>query len=356
MALDKNGNMIRPQMGPSFLEEEAPEPGHKPRFRPLRFVGRMVWLLVLSVWRVLTYDPLKRKLRIEDGTLVSRTLRGLGYRLFFAPVAVAGIVSLVVYTATHPTNNLLEKDPGSTELYYDAVTFVTSDNVRLEGALFPVLDARQVIEEQEKALRKRYPAVVLVHDFGLRKDQMLPLVRPLHEAGFVVLTLNLRGNGASAQAAQTFGLREALDVRAGVEMLRRRPYVDATRITVVGAGTGATAAMLYAKSDPAISAVVACDPVRRVDVLLDGTLAPRHRLLSWMKPLCMWTFEFAYQLDIDEVEWGEFDSVRLTRPTLVVGAEGGHTDFSRPKHVEEIRSFLVHQIIEPKLPVVRAGE
>ena len=354
MALDKNGNMIRPLMGPSFLEDEAPDPKQKRKFRPLRFVGRMIWLVVLWVWRVLTYDPLKRKLRIEDGTLVSRTLRGLGYRLFFMPVAVAGIVCLMVWTATHPRNNLLEKDPGSTELYYDAVTFVTTDNVRLEGALFPVLDARQVIEEQERALRKRYPAVVLVHDFGLRKDQMLPLVRPLHDAGFVVLTVNLRGNGASGDAAQTFGLREALDVKAAVEMLRRRPFVDATRITVVGAGTGATAAMIHAKSDPAIAAVVACDPIQQVEMLLDGTLAPRHKLLAWMRPLCKWTFEFAYALDIDDVDWGEFESVRLTRPLLVVGGEGGHTDFSRPKHIEQIRSFLVQQIIEPSLTA--AGE
>ena len=352
MALDKNGNMIRPLMGPKFLEQEAAEadePKRKAPFRPVRFVLRMVGLLFLTIWRVLTYDPLKRKLRIEEGTVVTRTLRGLGYRLFFAPVAVAGIVCFVVWSATHQTNTLLEKDPGATELYYDAVTFVTSDNVRLEGALFPVLDARQVILEQEQALRKRYPAVVLVHDFGLKKDQMLPLVRPLHESGFVVLTLNLRGNGGSAPAAQTFGLREALDVKAGVEMLRRRPFVDATRITVVGAGTGATAALIHAKSDPAISAIVACDPIRRVDMLLDGTLAPRHELLAWMRPLCKWTFEFAYALDIDDVDWNEFDAVRLTRPVLVVGGEGGHTDFSRPKHVEQICTFLVQQVIEPNL-------
>jgi pimeloyl-ACP methyl ester carboxylesterase len=358
VAVDKDGNIIRPRLGPSFLEEDdaAPAPGGKRKLRVIRFLGRLLWRALVAGWRVLTYDPLQRKLRIEDGTLVQRTLRGLGYRLFFVPVAIAGIVCLMVWTATHPRLSLGERDPGSTELYYDAVSFVTQDNVRLDGALFPVLDARQVIEEQERALRKRYPAVVLVHDFAMRKDQMLPLVRPLHDAGFVVLAMNLRGNGASGATAQTFGLREALDVKAAVEMLRRRPFVDAARITVVGAGTGATAAMIHAKSDPAISAIVACDPVRHVDTLLDGTLAPRHKLLAWMKPLCKWTFEFAYQLDIDDVSWDEFTAVRQSRAVLELGSEGGHTDFSRPKHVEQIRSFLVHQLVEPKLPVVKAGE
>ena len=357
MAVDKEGNIIRPRLGPSFLEaaeDAGPAETAKRRFRPIRFLCRLLWGAAVIFWRVLTYDPLKRRLRIEDGTFVGRTLRGLGYRLFFVPVAVAGLVCLMVWTATHPRLELGERDPGSTELYYDAVTFLTSDNVRLDGALFPVLDARQVIEQQERALRKRYPAVVLVHDFAMRKDQMLPLVRPLHDAGFVVLTMNLRGTGGSA--AQTFGLREALDVKAGVEMLRRRPFVDAARITIVGAGTGATAAMIHAKSDPAISAVVACDPVRDVETLLDGTLAPRHKLLAWMKPLCKWTFEFAYQLDIDDVNWDAFTPVRQARAVLELGAEGGHTDFSRPKHIEQIRSFLVHQVIEPKLPVVKADD
>src|SRR5688572_9192167 len=182
-------------MGPSFLEEEKRQKGAKRKFRPLHLLGWLIGMFFLSIWRVLTYDPLKRKLRIEDGNIVQRSLRGLGYRLFFLPVAVAGVVSLLVWSATHPRIDLFEKDPGSTELYYDAVTFVTSDNVRLESALFPMLDAKQVILEQERALRKRYPAVVLVHDFGMRKDQMLPLVRPLHDSGFVVLTMNLRGNG-----------------------------------------------------------------------------------------------------------------------------------------------------------------
>jgi len=358
VAVDKDGNIIRPRLGPSFLEEEddAPPAPVKRRLRLVRFLLRLAWRALVAFWRVLTYDPLKRKLRIEDGTFVGRTLRGLGYRLFFVPVLIAGLVCLMVWTATHPRLELGERDPGSTELYYDAVTFVTSDNVRLEGAMFPVLDARQVIEQQERALRKRYPAVVLVHDFAMRKDQMLPLVRPLHESGFVVLTMNLRGNAAGGAAAQTFGLREALDVKAGVEMLRRRPFVDAARITVVGAGTGATAALIHAKSDPAISAIVACDPVRNVETLLDGTLAPRHKLLAWMKPLCKWTFEFAYQLDIDDVNWDEFASVRQSRAVLELGTEGGHTDFSRPKHIEQIRSFLVHQVVEPKLPVVKAGD
>jgi pimeloyl-ACP methyl ester carboxylesterase len=243
-------------------------------------------------------------------------------------------------------------DPNSLELYYDSVTFVTSDNVTLDAVVYPVINARQVLEEKEKVLRKRYPAVVLAHDFGMTRQQMLPLVRPLHEAGFVVLAMNLRGNGASGAAAQTFGLRESQDIKAAVEMLRRRPSVDPTRITVVGAGSGATAALIYARKDPAIPALVLADPVMSVESLLSGKLAPRHKYLTWMQPLCKWTFEIAFQLDVEDVDWSEFDKLRETRPILVLGNDGGHTDFSRPRHIEQIRTFLVDQLVNPKQPAV----
>jgi pimeloyl-ACP methyl ester carboxylesterase len=342
--------MQRPVMNPTFYEEAH---SRHERFHAIRVVGRALMRVVRLFFRTLAYDPLRRRLRVEDGPFLARFVRGIFYRLAFVPVLIAIGVCVMVYFATHPRTYQQDMDPASLELYYDSVTFLTADQIRLDAYLYPVINARQVLEEQEKALRKRYPAVVLVHDFGMTRQQMLPLVRPLHDAGFVVLAMNLRGNGASGAAAQTFGLREALDVKAAVEMLRRRPFVDASRIVLVGAGTGATAAMLHAKSDPAIPVIVAADPVMTVDSLLDGKLAPRQEYLAWMRSLCKWTFEIGYQLDADDVDWSEFDRVRDSRPVLVLGGDGGHTDFSRPRHIDEIRSFLVQQVIEPKLPVAK---
>jgi pimeloyl-ACP methyl ester carboxylesterase len=346
--------MQRPVMNPTFLDD-APAVKRE-RWRVLRLIGRMLWGLVRLVFRVMTYDPLRRQLRIEDGSRAARFLRALGYRLVFVPAMIVGFVCLIVWQATHPRVPPSELHPSSVDVYYDAVTFVTSDNVQLEGSLYPVLSAKQVIDEQEKVLRKRYPAVVLVHDYGMQRDQMLPLVRPLHEAGFVVLAMNLRGTGASGAAANTFGIREALDVKAAVEMLRRRPFVDPSRVVVVGSGTGATAALIHCKIDRAIPALVVTDPIRSVETLLETKLAPKHEYLQWMAPLCKWTFEISYQLDVDDMQWTEFETLFMTRPVLVMGSEAGQTDFTRPKNLERIRAFLVKQIIEPEIPVAGAGE
>lgn len=342
--------MQRPVMNPTFLEEA---PAGAQRWRALRIVLRLLWRVMRIVWRVLSYDPLHRRLRIEEGAMFTRALRGLAYRIAFVPVLIAGVACLIVWWSTHPKVQVAGPDTGVADLYHDRVTFLTSDQVILEGALYPVLDAQQVLEEKEQVLLKRYPAVVLVHDFGMKRSQMVPLIRPLHDAGFVVLAMNLRGNGGSGPAAQTFGLREALDVKAAVEMLRRRSFVDGSRIVIVAAGTGATAALIHAKEDRAIPAMVITDPIKDVDSLLDGRLTPRHPALSWLRPLCKWTFELAYQLDVDDADWSQFERLLETRPVLVLGTEGGHTDFTRPKNLEQIRSFLVKEVLSPKLPVVK---
>src|SRR3954467_8110740 len=114
---------------------------------------------------------------------------------------------------------------------------------------------------------------------------MLPLVRPLHDAGFVVLVVGVRGSGTTTPAAQTFGLTEWMDVRAAAEMLRRRPYVDANKIGGAGIGTGATAALLAAEPDDGLRALVLDDPASSADEVVAHRLAPRLPYLEWMRPI-----------------------------------------------------------------------
>jgi hypothetical protein len=349
--------MQRPTMNPTFLEDDAPaQPPSKRRM--LRLLFGAAWRVVRLAYRVMTYDPLARRmrLRIEDGTPIKRFVRGFAYRVAFVPVLFAGITCLIVYTATHPHAGAADRNPPSFDVYYEPVTFLSSDSVSLDALLFPALEAKQVVAEREKALRKRSPAVVLVHDFAATKQQMLPLVRPLHDAGFVVLAVNTRGNGASGAVGQTYGLREALDVKAAVEMLRRRGVVDPSRIAVVAAGTGATAALIDAKQDNAIAALVLADPLTRgLEGVLDGRLGPPQEYLGWLRPLCKWTFEIAYRVDADELDWDTFKDVLENRPTLIIGEDGKGTDVADERNVRQIKQFLTSTVMpkDSAAPVAR---
>lgn len=334
--------MQRPVMNPNFFEDAPATSLASRRRRLLRIVGAAVWRVAKLGARMLLYDPLHgiRGFRVEEGTPTSRFIRALMYRLAFVPVLVAISACAIVWAATHPRSASTELDPGMQGIYYEAVTFLGADQTRLEGWLVPMLDAKLVLEEKDKVLRRKHPAVVLVHDFGQRREQMLPLIKPLHDAGYVVLAINLRGGGAARVRGETFGLRESGDVRAAVEMLRRRPFVDPLRVAAVGFGTGATAALIAASADQQISAVVAEQPVLSMRDLMATRIMPQQALLSWLSPLCKWTFEISYGVDAEDMELRNFRGLLSSRPVLMVNSGPVHLDSSDEKMIEQIRKFL----------------
>jgi pimeloyl-ACP methyl ester carboxylesterase len=256
------------------------------------------------------------------------------------PLIIAATACAIVWIGTHPRTILTEEDPGLHEVYYEAVTFLAHDQTRLEGWMVPVLDAKSVLEEKEKVLRKKHPAVVLVHDLGQRREQMLPLIKPLHDAGFVVLAINLRGGGMRPATGETFGLLEAGDVRAAVETLRKRTFVDPQRVGVAGYGTGATAAMLAALDDPQISAVFAAKPSRDARELLQARMMPQNPALRWMTPLCKWTFELAYGVDLEEIQLNRFQKMMDAHRVMLVDQSSAHADPSDAKMVEQVTTFF----------------
>jgi pimeloyl-ACP methyl ester carboxylesterase len=274
-------------------------------------------------------------------------VRGLFYRLALMPVLLALVIGALVYTGTHPPHVPTVSDPAMYGIYFDPVTFLSADGTRLEAWLVPLFDARKINEEKEKAFKKRQPAVVLVHDYGSSRAQLLPLIRPLHDAGMVVLAIGLRGCGGSgAGAANTFGLNESQDIIAGVEMLRRRQFIDGERIAVIGIGTGATAALLAAKQDPAIAALVIEDPVDSADFVISTRIGPRQPWLHWMQPLCKWAFEIAYHVDTDELNIDRYKELMQQRPVHMIDGDSGSPACVRPPSVEQIKYFLSKHLAE----------
>src|SRR6185436_8525805 len=149
-------------------------------------IGRFFLRTIKLVFRALFYDPLSNvrfgaRFRNEDGSLPTRILRSIAYRLAFVPVIAALFACALVYSATHPMARRAqgataaggsgavatggEIDPSSQGIYYDAVTVMSEDSVRLESWLVPAIDARSVIDDGAKVLRDKHPAAVLVHDF-----------------------------------------------------------------------------------------------------------------------------------------------------------------------------------------------
>jgi len=328
--------MERPVMTPSFLDDD-----HLPvTRRPSRWRRglALLWRLVRFFFKDLRGKP--PVVRDETGTPLGRFLRGLLYRLMLVPTLLAVLVGILVVTATHPKSAPAVIDPVSRGVYYDPIEFLSLDNTKLEGWLVPVLDARRLVIEKEDLLHRKYAAVVLVHDFGASRQQVLPLVSPLHDAGYVVLALNLRGHGPSSSTGSTFGLNEAQDVRAAVELLRRRPYVDPDAVGVLGIGTGATAALLAAEQDPRLNVLVLDHPVRQFQDILDQRIGPKQPWLAWVRPICKMTFELAYHVDADGVDLSCFSDLMKQKPVLLFDEPGETATSLKDTRTHEIVQFL----------------
>ena len=125
----------------------------------------------------------------------------------------------------------------------------------------------------EDPLLRPAPAIILVHAYGGTRDAMLPGADMLSRAGFHVLIFDQRGTGHSGGTNVTFGAREPLDVVGALDLLTKRPGVDAARIGVMGVGMGGSVAIMAAAQDPRIRAVAAEAPYASFDASLGDVLS-----------------------------------------------------------------------------------
>jgi pimeloyl-ACP methyl ester carboxylesterase len=325
--------MQRPVMDPTFIHDA---PGQA---KPVRRKFAWLWRLLRICVRILFFSPFAHKgnFRNEEGTRLGRIFHGITYRLAFVPIILVMFLISLVFAATHPGQSGGTTDPLTFGVYYDPVNFLSEDGARLEGWLVPVIDAKRVLEEKDAVIGKKYPAVVLVHDFAASRQQLLPLVKPLHDAGFVVLAINLRGASASSTQAQTFGIKEAMDVKAGVEMLRRRAFVEPGKIAVIGIGTGANATCIAARNDPGIAAVVLSAPVNGFDQAFANRIGSDHHWLPPLRPLFRWTFQVMNGVDISELDLTNFNEVLQSRHVLMTDGRQG---LMSPSSIRGVQQFL----------------
>jgi len=164
-----------------------------------------------------------------------------------------------------------------------------------------------------KAKRSK-TAVILVHDAGGDRGDLERLAAAL-KAEHDVLTLDLRGHGASADAPTTLGPAEAEDVRAAIEAVAEQ---GDTRIALVGVGLGASSVLAAAGGDARVDGIVAVAPWPRVADAISAQLKEDGVALAWPAD---WATLIAmlFRTGRDVTSADVMDTVsRTTSPILVV--------------------------------------
>jgi dipeptidyl aminopeptidase/acylaminoacyl peptidase len=138
--------------------------------------------------------------------------------------------------------------PAALGLCYETVRIPTHNDKRLHGWLIPAGTAGPA------------PAVIVLHGWGGNAQFMLPLARPLHQAGFATLFIDARCHGLSDGDSFASLPRFAEDATNAWNWLTKTatplPGIDADRIALVGHSVGAGAMLLTAAQRGGAAAVV----------------------------------------------------------------------------------------------------
>lgn len=194
-----------------------------------------------------------------------------------------------------------------------------SEEVRIETA-----NARQLhawlIRAPQQEQGKPQPAVVVVHGWGGNAALMLPLARPLHEAGFAALFIDTRCHGASDDDSFTSLPRFAEDAEHAFAWLAAQPGIDPQRIALLGHSVGAGAVLFAASRTPQVAAVISIAAFSHPAAMMRRLLATK-RLPE--RPLGRYILDYV-QKAIDY----RFDDIaplttiaRIRRPVLLVHGE-----------------------------------
>lgn len=140
----------------------------------------------------------------------------------------------------------------------EQVTFLTYDDAAIVGDYY-----------HPQPAETGAPMVILLHMYRSDRTAWKPLIEPLHQAGFAILAIDMRGHGESATEETGRRVTErdttvfeemSNDVRAAYDFLARQEGVDRSRFALVGASVGCSVALRYAAKDRSVDAIVCLSP------------------------------------------------------------------------------------------------
>ena len=180
-------------------------------------------------------------------------------------------------------------NPGAYSLEYEDVRFpARGDELEIAAWYLPS-------EQNDQA-------IILVHGRDNSRsngfvDQFVPFASRLHEAGFSVLLIDLRGHGESADARFTFGIHERQDVLGAVDWLESRGYQPG-KIGVLGYSLGAASVIGAAAEETDIGAIWIDSAFADVKSVIQGSWQQESGLPQIFLQSTLWMIRLLFGYDI----------------------------------------------------------
>lgn len=191
--------------------------------------------------------------------------------LFAIGLLVVGILlfHVGIHVALRPRRVRESSSPARDGLAFREVSFQTTAGRTLFGWFIPPSGSVAA------------PAMAVLHGWSSNAEAMLPLARPLWQAGYGLLLFDARSHGRSEGQFLSSLPRFAEDLDHALDWLARQPEVDPHDMAAIGHSVGAGAALLVASRRDDLTAVVSvgafCDP----QAVMRRMLA-KHRVPYWL--------------------------------------------------------------------------
>ena len=165
--------------------------------------------------------------------------------------------------------------------------------------------------------------VILVHGAGGDRVCTYPLAEQYIKDGFDVIAIDQRGCGENADDRVTFGINEALDVKAMVKYAREE--IKADKVIVHGQSMGAETVALYASNVTpgtveAADAVILDSPVPGMELMLKEMFGDGDTE-SFMAKYLTGTSK-AYMRVVNGIDYDDADTINVVKndkiPTMVI--------------------------------------
>ena len=165
--------------------------------------------------------------------------------------------------------------------------------------------------------------VILVHGAGGDRVSIYPLAEEYIKDGFDVIAIDQRGCGENADDRVTFGINEALDVKAMVKFAREE--IKADKVIVHGQSMGAETVAVYASNVmpgtvEAADAVILDSPVPGMELMLKETFGDGDTESFMAKYLTGTSKEFMKA--VNGIDYDDADTINVVKndkiPTMVI--------------------------------------
>lgn len=259
-------------------------------------------------------ETISKKPGSKTGKIILWILIGLVVLLL---VAYFGIGFYAAGEVIKPNRVLIDPNntPARVNLNYEEVRLKSrGDNVDIAGWYIPSDENRRVI----LIVHGRNANRTAILDEGSSEKGHLPdFALALHNAGFSVMAIDLRGHGDSGPSVWSFGIRERNDVLGAVDWLAEKGYQPGS-IGAYGLSLGSAASIGAAFEDPRIAVLVSDSAFADLNPLIQSQWEAESGLPKLFLYPTLWMVRLRYGFDLTKaVPVNEIDDI-ADRPILLI--------------------------------------